>query len=454
MKLLVFEPFSGAAGDMVLGALLDLGVPEKKVADAVSAFGLRMDVQEVVRGGIKAKRVKFARNATEGERSGKKGMSYGEIVRLLRESGLSESIVSSALNIFERIANAEARVHGVPKEKLHFHELGGLDTLGDLVGCVVAFTEISGVAGGVVERVLSLPVSVGGGFVRTAHGEIPVPAPATLEILRSAGIPFKGGPVNAELLTPTGAALLAHFVDRFVRFLPEMRVERTGYGAGEAEFKETANVLRVSLGSASATAVAAVESEEALLFRDAIEVLETNVDDVTGEVLGNLIEVLLAEGAKDVSIVPALMKKGRAGHIIKVIVSPKDAERIAYRIMRETGTLGVRVMGVKHRFLARREVKRVRVKLRGLEREISVKFAFDAKGSLLNVSAEFEDARRIASETGVPLREVMHLAEETARREIASGVGAAGGGAEARSGMEAVGSKGSEEEEKRSRAMQ
>ena len=426
MKLLVFEPFSGAAGDMVLGALLDLGVPEKKVADAVSAFGLRMDVQEVVRGGIKAKRVKFARNATEGERSGKKGMSYGEIVRLLKESGLSESIVSSALNIFERIATAEARVHGVPKEKLHFHELGGLDTLGDLVGCVVAFAEISGVAGGVVERVLSLPVSVGGGFVRTAHGEMPVPAPATLEILRSAGIPFKGGPVNAELLTPTGAALLAHFVDSFVSFLPEMRVERTGYGAGEAEFKETANVLRVSLGSASA--VAAVESEEALLFRDAIEVLETNVDDVTGEVLGNLIEVLLAEGAKDVSIVPALMKKGRTGHIIKVIVSPKDAERIAYRIMRETGTLGVRVMGVKHRFLARREVKRVRVKLRGAEREISVKFAFDAKGSLLNVSAEFEDARRIASETGVPLREVMHLAEEAARREIARD--AAGGDSE------------------------
>ena len=122
---------SGAAGDMVLGALLDLGVPEKKVADAVSAFGLRMDVQEVVRGGIKAKRVKFVRNATEGERSGKKGISYGEIVRSLKESGLSESIVSSALNIFERIATAEARVHGVPKEKLHFHELGGLDTLGD-----------------------------------------------------------------------------------------------------------------------------------------------------------------------------------------------------------------------------------------------------------------------------------------------------------------------------------
>ena len=185
-----------------------------------------------------------------------------------------------------------------------------------------------------------------------------------------------------------------------------MRIEKTGYGAGSKDLP-IPNVLRASVG----------EIEESVsLLRDNVEVLETNVDNVTGEVLGNLIEVLLAEGAKDVAIVPVQMKKSRSGHIIKVIVAPEDVRRMAYRIMEETGSLGVRVMQVKHRFIADREQKKVQVRIKDLEKEVGVKISRDTKGNLLNVAAEFEDAKLVAKELKMPLKDVIKLVEETARK--------------------------------------
>jgi uncharacterized protein (TIGR00299 family) protein len=243
---------------------------------------------------------------------------------------------------------------------------------------------------------------VGNGFVETDHGLLPVPAPATVEVLRDTSLLYQGGPFEStsELLTPTGAALFAHFVQRSEPFLPQMRIEKAGYGAGSRD-GPMPNVLRASLGE--------IEG----LSRDAIEVLETNVDNVTGEVLGNLTGVLMAEGAKDVAIAPVLMKKGRMGHIIKVITTPQDAARIAYRIMEETGSLGVRVMPVKHRFVANREERKVKVSIRGVEREVRVKIGRDAEGTVLNVAAEFEDARRVATELKMPLKDVMRIVEGT-----------------------------------------
>ncbi len=397
MKALVFEPFSGASGDMIIGSLLDLGVKESKIADAISVFNLEMEVKEVEKRGIVAKKVAFVSKSEESAKRARPLRSYTDIVRTIEHSGLSEEIIQNSLSVFERIADAEAKVHGELKESLTFHEIGAWDTIGDLIGSAIAFQEIR------PEVVVSTPISVGSGFVDCEHGLLPVPAPATVEILKDTSLLYQGGPFASasELLTPTGAALLAHFVQRSEPFLPQMRIEKAGYGAGSQDLPMP-NVLRASLG------------ELAGLSRDNIEVLETNVDNVTGEVLGNLIEVLMAEeGAKDVAIAPVLMKKGRTGHIIKVITAPQDAARIAHRIMEETGSLGVRVMQVKHRFVADREEKKVKVRIKGVEKEVRVKIGRDAKGNVLNVAAEFEDVKRIANELKLPLKDVMKIVEGT-----------------------------------------
>jgi uncharacterized protein (TIGR00299 family) protein len=397
MKALVFEPFSGASGDMILGSLLDLGVDVSKISDAITAFDLKLELKEVEKRGVVAKKVDFVNKCKEDTERGRSVRLYKDIVRLIEDSGLSKAIIQSSLGVFDKIADAEAMVHRVPKENLTFHELGDLDTIGDVVGNTAALLDIR------PDSIMSTPISVGGGFVETEHGLLPVPAPATLEILKTSALLYQGGPSAFELLTPTGSAILAHFVQRSEPFSPQMRIEKTGYGAGSRDLPMP-NVLRASIGE--------IEDSQSLL-RDDVEVLETNVDNVTGEMLGNLIEVLLAEGAKDVAITPAQMKKSRSGHIIKVITAPQDVLRIAYRIMAETGSLGVRVMQVKHRFIADREEKRVKVRIKGVERDVGVKIGRDANGNLLNIAAEFEDAKRVANELKIPLKEVIKLVEGT-----------------------------------------
>jgi uncharacterized protein (TIGR00299 family) protein len=395
MRAVVFEPFSGAAGDMILGSLLALGVKESKIADAISAFKLDLEVTEVEKRGIMAKHVAFVATRAATERSCS-DRSYTDMRQALEQSGLPEPVIQHAVSAFERIAQAEAVVHGIPKEKITFHELGALDTLGDLVGSAVAFLALN------LDTILSTPISLGTGFVQIEHGCFPVPAPATLEILRDTALLYRGGPavIDAELLTPTGAALLAQFVERSEPAFPQLRIEKIGYGAGTQDLP-VPNVLRACLGTITD------------LSRDLIEVLETNVDNVTGEMMGNLIEVLMAEGARDVAVAPVLMKKGRTGYLITVITAPQDAARIAQRLMAETGTLGVRVMQVKHRFVANREEVHVKVTLRGVEREVGVKIGRDAAGKVLTVAAEFEDAKRVARELNMPLKDVLKAVEGT-----------------------------------------
>ena len=394
-KALIFEPFSGASGDMVIASLLDLGVDESEIADGIAAFNLRMEVEEVERGGIVAKKVRFI-----GGLGGAEERSYPEIVRIIRDSGLDSEIINNSLRIFERIADAEARVHGEDKQHLRFHELGAMDTIGDLVGSSIAFSSIH------PDIVISTPISVGRGYVKTEHGLMPVPAPATLEILRRTDLLFQGGVSHSELLTPTGAAILGHFVHRSVASLPPLRITETGYGAGSRDLS-VPNVLRASLGEP------AME-----LATDMVGVLETNVDNVTGEILGNLIEVLMTEGARDVTIIPTLMKKGRAGHLIRVITAPEDVQRMAYLLMRETGTLGVREMKVRMRYIASREKEKMKVKIRGKEREVGVKIGRSADGELLNIAAEFEDAKRVASELKMPVKDVIKIVEGEARKNF------------------------------------
>jgi len=272
-----------------------------------------------------------------------------------------------------------------------------LDALADIAGCCAALESLA------PEVVLSLPPSVGGGTVRSAHGLIPVPAPATLEVLRIRDMPWQGGPLDQELLTPTGASILAIAVDRFVDLLPRQRSQAVGYGAGSRDL-EIPNVLRGSIADVDAHAA-----------RDRVVLLETNLDDVTGEVLGNLIDLLMEDGALDVTIIPALMKKGRSGNVVSVVCREEDQDRLTMRMMTETGSLGVRTIPTVHRLVAKRDSECVEVEIGGALYKAEVKVSRLGE-ELLNIKPEFEDCRRIAMETGLPLRSIMRLVGEVGWR--------------------------------------
>ncbi|MDM7934849.1 MAG: nickel pincer cofactor biosynthesis protein LarC, partial [Methanothrix sp.] len=329
MKALLFDPKAGASGDMMIGCLLDLGADAGAVSEAVESVGCRLKVTRVERGGIMACRAKVI---SEGRYH-----SLEEARSLLEGSSLEGRALQRALFALDILAGAEGRVHGHAGEQARFHEIGSLDALADIAGSSSAFQSLG------VARVLSLPVSVGGGLVRAAHGLLPVPAPATLEILRAFRIPWRGGPVDLELLTPTGASLLAAMVDEFLQTSPLLMAEAVGYGAGTHEMEQP-NLLRGLIAE-----VPGPSDDEGVVQ------LETNVDDVTGEVIGHLIDRMMQAGSLDVSVLPALMKKGRSGSVIRALARQQDMEKLAALMMKETGSLGVRVFPSLHRLVAERE---------------------------------------------------------------------------------------------------
>ncbi|HWQ44068.1 MAG TPA: nickel pincer cofactor biosynthesis protein LarC [Methanosarcina barkeri] len=392
MRSLIFNPFSGAAGDMILGCTLDLGADRDAVKELVEASApVSMDIREVVKKGIKAQDVRI--NVPEREHV----RTYPELVDLVKEAKLPSKVEASALYIFLKLAEAEASVHGVDDlEKLHFHEVGQSDALADVIGSSAAIHSLG------CDSVYCTPINVGSGTIECAHGTLPVPAPATLELLRKGKLYFKGGNEQKELLTPTGAAILSHFA-RPVETFPQGRVISIGYGAGDTELSGP-NVLQ-----------GVISELDSCLIPDMIEVLETNADDVSGEVLGNLFEELLAMGARDVAIIPATMKKGRPAHIIKVIAKPEDSSKLARKIIIETGSLGIRVIPTRHRLMAARRIESLKFEIEGEIYETAVKIARDSEGVLLNISAEFEDCKKIAKTSGIPVKEVMRRAEEAAR---------------------------------------
>ncbi|ELZ55881.1 MULTISPECIES: nickel pincer cofactor biosynthesis protein LarC [unclassified Haloferax] len=318
--------------------------------------------------------------------------TYPEVVDLVESMSLPSGVVADATAIFRVLGEAEAEVHGTDLDATHFHEVGADDAIADVVGVCLLLDDLD------VDRVVTGPVAVGGGEAEMSHGTYPVPAPAVLNITAAADWSVRGGPVEAELLTPTGAAILAHLAEG-VETLPSMSVESSGYGAGGWEFPDHPNVLRAVVGDGGSR-----------LVRDEITVLETNLDDAPPEVLGSLQATLKDAGARDVTVVPTTMKKSRPGHLVKVVVKPEDAERVAYRLAVETGTLGIREHGAGHRWTARREFETATLDIDGDDYEVSVKVASDADGVVYDRSAEYDDALAVANETGVPVREIMRRA--------------------------------------------
>ncbi len=424
MRIGYIEAFSGISGDMMLGALVHAGVPVRLLEETVATLGVdaRLEVSRVERSGISATKVDVwsagEKDMPRDEYWRKHGHDHGhdhghghdhdhhvghahrglkEIRGIIEAAAIAPQAKQNAIAMFEALGAAEAKIHNVDVEKVHFHEVGAVDAIVDIVCAAVGAHSLS------VDEWVCSPLNLGGGTVECAHGRFPVPAPASLELLQ--GAPLYSSGVDAELVTPTGAAIVKVLAKRFGP-MPAMTALGSGYGAGSRDLPGHANVLRITIGEA-------VESPEATsLHADTVAVLEANLDDLNPQVFGYVIERALAEGALDVFGTPVQMKKSRPGMLLTVLCRPEDVERITRLVFAETSTLGIRVREQRRRVLARRSVEvetpwgRVRMKLANLN------------GTVANFAPEYEDCRRIAAERGIPLKQVM---QEASRAYLESG---------------------------------
>ncbi len=431
MRIAYLECFSGMSGDMFLGALIDAGVPPRLLEESAAALGVgaRLEISRVVRSGISAAKVDVwvdgekdlpreeywaKQNAVptkdhheqhhhdhehasgvDASRAGASaphkhshGRGLTEIRKIIGKAAISDTAKKTAIAIFEALGTAEAKIHATSVEKVHFHEVGAVDAMVDIV-CASVGAEALG-----VDEIVCSPLNVGGGSVKCAHGTFPVPAPATVELLKDAPVYSSG--VQAELVTPTGAAIVKTLARRFAAF-PEMKIERSGYGAGSREFPGHPNVVRLTLGEAPSTLAAKTASET-------VTVLEANLDDLNPQVFGYVMDRLLAEGALDAFGMPVQMKKNRPGMLLTVLCKPEDASKLTQLIFTETTTLGVRRRDEMRQTLARRWEN-----VRTQWGEVRIKIA-SMNGTVTNYAPEYEDCRRIATEHHVPLKTVIQEA--------------------------------------------
>jgi hypothetical protein len=395
MRFLLIDPFHGAAGDMITGALLACGADETRVRSAMRSVVAEPDIRIVDRAGIRA--IKVETHAPVSHRT------MADVEARIMQATVSDPVRSMALRIFHRIEDAEQTVHG---EKAHFHEVGADDAIADVIGACTALESLG------VDGVVIRPLALGTGQVKTAHGTYPVPAPATLAILAGSSlvVAMEAGETG-ELCTPTGAALLAEFATTAPSFPDNAVVRAVGYGAGDRNPAGMPNVIRIALlENASGT------------HPDTVDILETNVDDITGEVLGAALARLMAEGARDASAIPCLMKKGRAGYLVRVICMQKDAAHLARVMAVELGTLGIRCQNSVHRFIADRTILPVRVEIQGKTADIPVKCGI-MDGRCFTLKVEFDAARAFADGLGIPVRDVIRRTEEQARTQYGPGAG-------------------------------
>ncbi|HEV2397311.1 MAG TPA: nickel pincer cofactor biosynthesis protein LarC [Candidatus Sulfotelmatobacter sp.] len=459
MRIAYLECFSGISGDMFMGALVDAGVPPQLLVETVAALGLgaKLEISRVVRSGISATKVDvwvdgekdmpreeyWAKQAGSSvERAPSRADSHhehghshphehshhehehghhdhhshgedsrtrasaphthshshrglSEIKKIISAARISDSAKKTATSIFEALGAAEAKIHNVAIESIHFHEVGAVDAIVDIV-CAAVGAEALG-----VDEIVCSPLNVGGGSVKCAHGTFPVPAPATLELLKDAPVYSSG--IEAELVTPTGAAIVKTLAKRFSKF-SEMKVERSAYGAGSRDFPGHPNVLRIVMGEA-------VPKSTAKTTLDSVTVLEANLDDLNPQVFGYVMDQLLEQGALDVFGVPVQMKKNRPGTLLTVLCKTEDAEKLTQLIFNETTTLGVRSREESRQTLSRRWES-----VRTEWGEVRIKIA-SMNGTVTNYAPEYEDCRRIAAEHHVPLKTVMQEASRAYSKE-------------------------------------
>lgn len=378
MRICYLDAFSGISGDMTVGALIDAGASCEAVLDALRAFdtGAQFSAEKTIRGGITATKFRVDTGS-----SGKSHRHLSHIIKLIQQSQLSDRAKQNACAVFQRLGEAEAQVHGVAIEKVHFHEVGAADSIADIAGACIALDLLD------VDELQVSPINTGSGTVKTEHGMLPIPAPATALLLKEKPVYARGPQV--ELTTPTGAALAVTLASRFGP-LPALRISSIGYGAGDHDFKEQPNVLRAIIGESTS-------APEATL----VSVIEANIDDSSPQVLGYALERLIEAGALDATLSPLQMKKNRPGSLLRVIARPADQERLAQIIFAETSTLGLRVSTAERRVEERRIV--------------TVETSFGSvriKVTAGSFAPEYDDCRAIAERTGTPLKQVIAAAAD------------------------------------------
>jgi hypothetical protein len=384
-RIAYFDCFSGISGDMVLGALVDAGADLLQIAAELRKLGLEnwsISAEKVQRTAISATQVKVASQEEHHHR----GLSV--ILKRIGDARLAPRATERATKIFERLAAAEAKVHNIEIEEVHFHEVGAVDSIIDIVGSAIGF-ELLG-----IDEFACSRFDVGGGQVRTAHGVLPVPAPATAELLR--GAPTYSSGIERELVTPTGAAIATTLATRYAE-IPPMTLRTIGYGVGSADLKEKANVLRLLVGDAT-------EAEVGERWDSPVTVIETNLDDMSPQIYGYFAERALAAGALDVFSTPVQMKKNRPGQLVTLLSEPENVARLIDLTFSETTTIGVRTYDVRRKTL-NREFVPVETPLGSVRMKVS-----RMNGTILNATPEYEDCQRIAAERGVPLKQVIAAA--------------------------------------------
>jgi uncharacterized protein (TIGR00299 family) protein len=390
VKVAHFDCFSGISGDMTLGALIDAGVDAEVIRQGLDSLGLpiRFEVEKVRKGGFAATHVRVEAPEEEGHRF------LPEVEEILQRGRLTERQRELAIRIFRRLAEAEAAVHGIPVDRVHFHEVGALDSITDIAGAAIGLDLLG------VERFTSRSVPTGSGMVKCAHGLMPIPAPATAEMLK--GVPLAPSAIRAELTTPTGAAILTTVVQQWIEH-PLMTVEHIGHGAGRREFIEQPNVLRLFLGTLKEESAAGRASGAET---DQVWVLETNLDDVPAEVIGYCYDRLLAAGALDVFSAPVFMKKNRPGVLLSVLAPEAALPDLENILFRETTTFGIRRYAVNRHKLHRKAHTvetpwgPIQGKLGWLHEQAPI------------FTPEYEDCARVARENQLPLRDVYLAAQE------------------------------------------
>jgi len=380
MKIAYFDCSCGASGDMLLASLLDAGMKLDKVREAIFSLGLGKQCsirsRKVLKNHISATRIIIQPSK---ERQPPRRLS--DIKKIIQDSSLPDEVKTRSIRVFQRLGNVEAKIHRCPIEEIHFHEVGAVDAIVDIVGVLVALRVLD------IKQVFASSLPLGSGFTATEHGNLPLPAPATIELLK--GVPVYDSGIRAEMVTPTGAALLTELAEQFGG-LPAMKILNVGYGAGSRDIPDRPNIVRVIIGQ---------RNDEGIVESDLVGILETNIDDSSPELLGHLMARLLDEGALDVAFFPAQMKKNRPGAKVQVISLPQDTQRLSQIVFEETTTLGIRVR-FEQRWVASRDARI----LDSPWGKIKVKVV-KSQGKDVFVP-EYEECRTIASKHKIPLKQV------------------------------------------------
>ena len=392
MTIAYFDCFSGISGDMTLGALVDAGLPIEVLRSELAKLnlpGYTLSSEKVIRSGLSATKVHVVLDEKE-----QPARHLADISRIINGSTLSPVAKQKSMAIFQRLAEVEAKVHGTTPDKVHFHEVGAVDAMVDIVGSVIGLEQLG------ITEIIGSPLNVGSGTVHTSHGKLPVPAPATAELLK--GTPLYSSSITMELTTPTGAAIISTLAASFGP-LPQMTMGRIAYGAGNKDIPGQPNVLRLMIGEP----VSAYEEDTSI-------VIESNIDDMNPQVYGHLIDTLMARGAHDAYLTPIIMKKGRPAILLSVLTDKAKSTEMLDTIFRETTSIGVRIQEVGRKKLSR-EVREIETPYG------KVRFKISKMGDeVLTFTPEYEDCKKIADEKQVPLKTVMDEAKAraTSRKEI------------------------------------